>query len=415
MMQRALVLLLLAAGSPLVFGGLAGSTPRLPASPELRLVGESRTGEASVLPFASLPVADPRTLGLHIVRPEGFPRGTRPLDGVAATLELVNGDLLTGVIRGGDGDLMSLEVRPGVLLTLSIEELRSMTVPDYLPDRLDEPLVGPDEGDRLFRRTGTSLDRIDGTVEEFTAEGVRFDSVLGSKVFAWDELAALFVEVFEEARPNADDGGVPILVDLVEGSRLRGDLTALEVQGVRMRVSAQPEPVLLAWEHVEELLVDDGALAYLSSLETAGAVGNGTPFDDDLGLSFPHRVDRSVVGGALSSAGHRYARGVGMHAPYVLRWRLDPRWDELRGAVAIDDSAQRNASGAEGSVVFRVRLDGELLWESPVVRGGEGPRALPVLPLATDGDHVLELEVDPVDDFRGDRANWLRLLLHDRP
>ena len=60
-------------------------------------------------------------------------------------------------------------------------------------------------------------------------------------------------------------------------------------------------------------------------------------------------------------------------------------------------------------MVFRVLLDGEPAWESPVVRGGDRPVVLPDIELGTASE--LTLEADMAGDFRGDRANWLRMLL----
>jgi len=77
--------------------------------------------------------------------------------------------------------------------------------------------------------------------------------------------------------------------------------------------------------------------------------------------------------------------------------------------VAIDDSALLNPEKARGSVIFRLHADGELLWESDVVRGGEAPLRFSGLALA--GVRELVLEADPAGDFGGDRSNWLRLLL----
>lgn len=394
----------------------AGPSWAGPRPPELRLVAESLDGRTRSLGFSELPLEDPRKTDVWLVRPEGFPRDGRPLQGPVAEVRLAGGDLIRGRITGGEGDFLALQIRGGVVLALSVEELSSFRVPDRFPPRLDEPLAAPAEGDRLYRRTGSSLDRIDGTLEGFGAEGLVFESVLGSKSFPWDEVAALFVEVLDEAPQASDSPLAPVVLDLVDGSRLRGRLERIDVQGARMRLGASHSAVSIAWEDVEELAIDDGSLAFLSALPVQGELGQGTPFDDDFGMRWPHRADRSVLGEPLRAGGRTWARGIGMHAPSRVSWSIGPHWDELRGFVAVDDSSLFNAEGARGSVVFRVRLDGELLWESPVVRGGDGPRALPGLRLGpASGPRVLELEADPVEDFRGDRADWLRVLLVDTP
>lgn len=410
--HRLLALALVLPGS----GNAPGPDPHASPLPELRLVAESLDGRTRALGFSELPLEDPRKTDVWLVRPEGFPRDGRPLQGPVAEVRLARGDLIRGRITGGEGDFLALQIRGGVVLALSVEELSSFRVPERFPARLDEPLAAPAEGDRLYRRTGSSLDRIDGTLEGFGPEGLVFESVLGSRSFAWEEVAALFVEVLEAGADERDSPLAPVVVDLVDGSRLRGRLERIDVQGARLRLGQSRSAVSIAWEDVEELAIDDGSLAFLSALPARGEEGQGTPFDDDFGMRWPHRADRSVLGEPLRAGGRTWARGVGMHAPSRVSWSIDPRWDELRGSVAIDDSSLFNAEGARGSVVFRVRLDGELLWESPVVRGGDAPRPLPGLRLGpASGPRVLELEADPVEDFRGDRADWLRVLLVDTP
>ena len=98
-----------------------------------------------------------------------------------------------------------------------------------------------------------------------------------------------------------------------------------------------------------------------------------------------------------------------MHAPSRLTFALDGGYASLRGEVAIDASTRLFAEHARGSVVFRVFADGALLWESPLVRGGDAPVALGTLALA--GKKELVLELDPAGDFAGDRGNWLGLAL----
>ena len=66
--------------------------------------------------------------------------------------------------------------------------------------------------------------------------------------------------------------------------------------------------------------------------------------------------------------------------------------------------------GAGGTVRFRVHVDGEMRWESPVVSAGDPPLRPPAISLV--GARELVLEVDPTEDlFVADRADWLRPLL----
>ena len=58
---------------------------------------------------------------------------------------------------------------------------------------------------------------------------------------------------------------------------------------------------------------------------------------------------------------------------------------------------------------FRVLVDGELRYESGEVRVGSP--ALVVPPVDLVGAKELVLEVDPLDDWVLDRADWLRPIL----
>jgi len=115
-----------------------------------------------------------------------------------------------------------------------------------------------------------------------------------------------------------------------------------------------------------------------------------------------------VGGGPLSAGGKRFARGIGVHAPSASSWKLGGEWKELHGLIAVDDESA--ALTAHGSVVFRVRVDGKLAFESETLHGGDAPRALPKIDLAGAKELVLEVG-DAGDGFAGDRADWLELTL----
>lgn len=379
------------------------------ARPGERLELERRDGTRVEYLFGRGSLADPRTQEAWIVRPLPAPRlQLRPARG-GIDVVLAGGDRLRGQLLGGEGEALLLEWIDGEPMRLDIVDLREIVLADNVPDGSEEPMQAPSEGDRLYVRSGgSSLDVVDGTLEEFTERGVRFDGVLGSKEFGWDRVAAVFIEVLDPGSNGAAIGGVPVVCDLVDGSRLRAELIRLDAGGCQLRVSGARE-VSLGWDKLVELLVDDGSVRYLSDLPASGEDGAGSPFGDDLGLSWPHRIDRAVTGGALVAGGVAYGRGIGMHAPTSVRWELDGKWSEVRGSVAVDDGALLNPEGARGSVLFRILGDGKELWASREARGGDAPQPFRVGQLS--GISRLELVVDPRGDFAGDRADWLRPLL----
>ena len=368
-------------------------------------------GDKREIGLEQLDCTDPRTLGAWQIRFRGV--GASPpaaLGADAAEAELWSGERLAGKVKGGAKELFEFELGLGVRVSLSLEDLKSLRFPARVPELWGQPLVAASEGDRLYRRQKDVLDLLEGGIESFSLDTLSFhDSHVGSKSVAWADVAALFVDPSvgkERAQAKHALKGVPVVLDLVDSSRLRGGLVKIAAGTIELEREGG-EILRLPAAAVALLLVDDGRLLFLSDLVPTRVV-EGSRFGDDLGLAWPHRGDRAASGGALVAAGSACARGIGAHAPSTLGWTLDGTWKELRGSVAVDDSTLRLS--VRGSVVFRVLVDGEKRWESPLMRGGDAPLAFP--PIALGKAQALVLEADGGGDgFIADRADWLELVL----
>lgn len=375
---------------------------------EPRVILESLDGTIRVLPLEELDAGSPADLGAALVRFAGLPSPAAPGGAEAERLELhlTTGDRLVGRLIGGRGESVHIALAGQTVLPVSIDLVDHLVFPDRLPPSADLAREAPESGDRLLRNAGGELDRSDGAVDAFGDEGVRFDSErVGMRTFAWTDVAALFVEMLDEP-PAREPSEHDVVVDLLDGTRLRGRCVELDAEGLDLRI-VDGLLVELPLDHVVEIVRDDGRLAFLSELAPS-LVDEGSPFGDDLGMVWPHRVDANVRGGPLRALGRTYARGLGVHAPSRLGWDLGGAWSELRVACAIDDDVL--VEPARGSVVFRIHVDGELRWESGVVRGGDPPVSPPRLSL--EGANELVLEVDASEDFFvADRADWLRPVL----
>jgi len=387
-----------------------GSTAPI-ASPE-GLVFETLGGATQRVPLEGLDLADPRERGAWSVRVEGFETpGPDPAEtgGRRVQVRLHGGEELRGRIVGGQGEVLSIELLGGVRLPLEVERIHRVFLPEQVASLQLVPLEAPSEGDRLYRRTQAALDAIDGTLDSFTPGGVSFESdEVGRKTFSWEEIAALYVEYLGDEGAVAPTPAVPVVVDLADRSRVRGALERMSTESCRVQVGGHV--LELPWPAVSEITVVDGRVRFLSSLAPEREVGCGVPFEDELGMSWPHRMDANAFdGGPLRSGGEAWRRGIGMHAPSKLYFPLKDDYRELVGYCAIDDGALRNPRRARGAVVFRLHLDGEIAWESGLVRGGDEPVELPRLRLS--GKKELVLEVDPAGSHAGDRANWLRMAL----
>jgi len=372
----------------------------------LRPVLVGLDGSERAVALEQLDTSDPRKQQAWRVRFEGAALGAAARD--AAEIRLWSGERVLGAIKGGKKEELVLRTSGGVGLVLDLDELDSLRFPARIPDLWSRPLEPAAEGDRLYRRAREALDLLEGGVEGFSNEGVAFhDQRVGEKQIPWGEVAALYLDRASGKQAAAPKvAGVPIALDLADGGRLRGGLTRLSAEGAEIsRVHGQV--VKLPLEALLLLSVEDARSAYLSDLAPSVA-GAAAPFGDDLGMTWPPRIDGSVGGGPLTARGRRFARGIGMHAPSRSTWKLDGGWKELHGLVAVDDESA--ALAARGSVVFRVFVDGKLAFESATLRGGDAPLALPKIGL--DGARELALEVgDAGDGFAGDRADWLELTL----
>jgi alpha-galactosidase len=84
-------------------------------------------------------------------------------------------------------------------------------------------------------------------------------------------------------------------------------------------------------------------------------------------------ADQSVTGKTLSIDGTKYDRGVGTHAASVLHVELDGRARHFKAHVGVDDATQ-----GRGTVRFRVYGDGQKLFDSGLVKGGQPARPVEV-------------------------------------
>jgi hypothetical protein len=371
---------------------------------------EGAGGKVEVRDLASFDATDPRTVGAVLVRFEGLaPPGLPGGEDEKALVSLAGGDRLQGRVRGGRAELVDIEIAGGVHLGLAVDEITSLVFPARIPTVSSIAPSPPKEGDRLYRRAGTGLDVIDGGIEEFTTNGVRIHGqAVGSKLVPWTEIAALYVEGLGGGAPKKPSSGskVEASLDLCDGGRLRGDLERLSAEGCRI-VTRNQEHLLVPAAAIAQVLVEDGTVAFLSSIAALESPPS-SPFGDDLGMRWSTRLDRSVMGGPLVAGGRVYARGFGMHAPGRIRWKLDGTWKHLRGAVAVDDDVLRLPS--RGSVVFRVLVDGKVRFESRELHGGDSSAPIDIVELA--GASELELVVESSDGSAvADRADWLSMIL----
>ncbi|MCG3128805.1 MAG: hypothetical protein CHACPFDD_03698 [Phycisphaerae bacterium] len=125
-----------------------------------------------------------------------------------------------------------------------------------------------------------------------------------------------------------------------------------------------------------------------------------TPLEEEQQWGTPRR-GASVSGAALTIAGVSYTRGIGTHARARFVFHLGRGYRRFVARVGVDDDVQAPNAG---SVVFQVLSDGELLFDSGVVRSREAAREIDV-----DVTRRTQLELlvhDAGDGINYDHADW---------
>ncbi len=206
------------------------------------------------------------------------------------------------------------------------------------------------------------------------------------------------VRSFVLGAPAARIGSSTAWLDLATGSRIACQITAVDETGVTLS-SEVLGSLVVSWGLVRQIDLQSDRIVPLGHLAPTEDVQRSMP-----GAAWPFRIDANVTGGAIRMSGMTYARGIGVHAYQLLRYDLGGRYERFSVVVGVDDSV-----GGYGSVVFRVRADDRILFESRTLRGGDAPQAVAV---DISGASVLTLECDMADELDlSDHANWANAVL----
>jgi alpha-L-fucosidase 2 len=105
------------------------------------------------------------------------------------------------------------------------------------------------------------------------------------------------------------------------------------------------------------------------------------------------------MGGPLSLRGQVFRKGLGTHSRCEIEYEIDERFRRFEALVGIDDD-----TAGQGSVVFRVLLDGREVWQTGPVSGQAAPKKVEV---DTSDAKRLTLVVDfgSLGDVQ-DHADW---------
>jgi hypothetical protein len=188
-------------------------------------------------------------------------------------------------------------------------------------------------------------DRID-----FTLRGSAYD-------FAWSGVAAIVFGANTGLAPDRQ-GKPRTSLALTTGEMLDGRLLALDATVVRCRLD-EGAVVEIPSAKLLSLQIASDRMAWLTELTPKV---EQTPAFDRV---WPVAIDRTPVGPGLVLGGKTFRRGLCVVPRAVLTYDLGGRFDRFEATIGIDDRA-----GPEAHAIFRVRVDGRVVWEStPRMRG----------------------------------------------
>jgi hypothetical protein len=112
------------------------------------------------------------------------------------------------------------------------------------------------------------------------------------------------------------------------------------------------------------------------------------------------RYDASMMDTPITLGGKTYKTGLATHADSRLVYQLNGNYKEFSAVVGIDKSQFDSV----GSVIFRVRCDGTMVWESRLLKADGSAQ---IFKVPVEGVNTLELELnDGGDGNHSDHGTW---------
>ena len=111
------------------------------------------------------------------------------------------------------------------------------------------------------------------------------------------------------------------------------------------------------------------------------------------------QINKSITGGTITIAGRAFQTGVATHAASILHVELDGKTERFQAYVGVD-----SAPGQRGTVRFKVFADGEVLFDSGLMKGTQPAKRVDV-PLSG-VKHVILMVTSGGDGVDYDHADW---------
>lgn len=345
----------------------------------------------------------PQLVGLHGPPPDAT--------ATPHSVQLLDGSVLRGRVVGGDdyGDSLALESPALGMLQVPVEAVGSVGFTAAARTWASDP----DGDDVLYVEARLGVDSIVGALHRLDGTGVWF--ARGDREepdhYAYGNILGLGVaneplESKGEQGSQGDGGQGPAAVLLTRyADRVQLQGLRSTAEGLRLKTVLDRE-LLMVPAQLSALTPFGADRTHLSDSLPA-AVAERSVEDPDYPL-YPHRMDRSVLGGPLLAGGHCAAKGIGVHAESQLTWRVPKDRSRFLTWVAIDDAALELLPRAH--VEMQVLLDGKpVAGPTPLVAGEPAVKLGPV-PVSRGQELTLRIGFGKGLDL-ADRVVWLHPVL----
>lgn len=262
---------------------------------------------------------------------------------------------------------VALELPSGIRLEVPLVSLRALRhgglerpEPTLFAADLRTPAANADllyvVRDGKAQRSAVTIKAISTDKVDFLLRGDAYDF----------ELSGVAAVVFGDNTGIAPDrqGKPRTRLELTTGELLEGRLLSLDGNSARCRLDEGIE-VTVAAARLLRVTVASDRLEWLQDLVPQA---QQTPAFD---RTWPWTSGRSVAGPGFQLAGRAFARGIGMVPRTRLTYDLGGRFDRFEAMIGIDDRG-----GPEAHAVFRVLVDGAVVFESTPMARGEAAKAV---------------------------------------
>ena len=317
---------------------------------------------------------------------------------MATRFRLVGGDQYYGKLIDGTVDDVVVDTNSCGRIKLGTEILTEIRFPiDQKSATRIRPLTPKKNKDVLYLKNGDhTYGRLEGIKK--TESGFLFEWKTDSETvsFRLNEVYRLQIEPLEQ-RPAYDK--FHLQINCWDGSSFHGRLLKYSERILWTKTLFGSERKV-ALSAIKSIHLKNGGFVYLTD-RTPIKIEH-TPF---FSYKWMPRFDLNRRGGPLKLRGKTYAKGIGMQSKTLIRYDIsDQPYRQFRCVIGIDDDA-----GDGGSVIFRVYLDGKVVKETAVQRGG-APIVLLKVPI--EKAKTLALEADYADNAHvNDLADWINPIL----